>query len=212
MAVIVVIHHLYLSDSDDRKRLSRQMRDVWEQWREWGQSLSVYGRSLLCHVLWRTAGTAIGRMEQLFIPAILECGECTTSFCLRCPSHPQSLPPPLRQSPGHAARDSSCTGKGAFSPTPNSHFSPISSGFFDKPCILFNVAVQYNLDEQRQVYRGQTMWRQKSLWPRTCPRAKSRRDATVRNRRQAESNELVFVHSLEETQLLDTPPENVGTK
>ena len=113
MAVIVVIRHLYLSDSDGRKRISRQMRHVGEQWPEWGQSLSVYGLSLLCHVLWRTAGTAIGRMEQLFIPAILECGECTTSFCLRCPSPPQSLSPPLRQSLGHAGRDSSCTGKGA---------------------------------------------------------------------------------------------------
>lgn len=141
MAVIVVIRHLYLSDSDDRKRLSWQMRHVLEQWPEWGQSLSVYGLSLLCHVLWRTAGTAIGRMEQLFIPAILECGECTTSFCLRCPSPPQSLSPPLRQSLGHAPRDGSCTGKGASPPMPNSHFSPISSGFSEKPCILLNVAV-----------------------------------------------------------------------
>ena len=74
MAVIVVIRHLYLSDSDDRKRISRQMRHVGEQWPEWWQSLSVYGLSLPCHVLWRTAGTAIGRMEQLFIPAILEFG------------------------------------------------------------------------------------------------------------------------------------------
>lgn len=113
MAVIVVIRHLYLSDSDGRKRFSRQMRHVGEQWPEWGQSLSVYGLSLLCHVLWRTAGTAIGRMEQLFIPAILEWEECTTSFCLRCPSPPQSLSPPLRPSLGHAGRDSSCTGKGA---------------------------------------------------------------------------------------------------
>ena len=141
MAIIVVIRHLYLSDNDGRKRLSWQMGHVGEQWPEWGQSLSVYGLSLLCHVLWRTAGTAIGGMEQLFIPAILECGECTTSFCLRCPSPPQSLSPPLRQSPGHAARDSSCTGKGASPPTPNSHFSPISSGFFKKPCILLNIAV-----------------------------------------------------------------------
>ena len=141
MAVIVVIRYLYLSDSDGRKRFSRQMGHVGEQWPEWGQSLSVYGLSLLCHVLWRTAGTAIGRMEQLFIPAILESEECTTSFCLRCPSPRQSLPPPLRQSPGHAGRDSSCTRKGASSPTPNSHFSPISSGFFDKPCILLNIAV-----------------------------------------------------------------------
>lgn len=113
MAVIVVIRHLYLSDSDGRKRISRQMRHVGEQWPEWGQSLSVYGLSLLCHVLWRTAGTAIGRIEELFIPAILECGECTTSFCLRHPSPPQSLSPPLRQSLGHAARDSSYTGKRA---------------------------------------------------------------------------------------------------
>ena len=113
MAVIVVIRHLYLSDSDGRKRLSWQMGHVGEQWPEWGQSLSVYGLSLLCHVLWRTAGTAIGRMEQLSIPAILECGECPTSFCLRCPSPLQSLSPPLRQSLGHAGRDSSCTGKGA---------------------------------------------------------------------------------------------------
>ena len=112
MAVIVVIRHLYLSDSDGRKRISRQMRHVGEQWPEWGQSLSVYGLSLLCHVLWRTAGTVIGRMEQLFIPAILEWEECTTSFCLRCPSPRQSLSPPLRQSLGHAGRDSSCTGKG----------------------------------------------------------------------------------------------------
>ena len=141
MAVIVVIRHLYLSDSDGRKRISRQKRHVGEQWPEWGQSLSVYGLSLPCHVLWRTAGTAIGRMEQLFIPAILECGECPTSFCLRCPSPPQSLSPPLRQSLGHAARDSSCTGKGASPPAPNSHFSPISSGFSEKPCILLNVAV-----------------------------------------------------------------------
>lgn len=88
MAVIVVIRHLYLSDSDDRKRISRQMRHVGEQWPEWGQSLSVYGLSLLCHVLWRTAGTVIGRMEQLFIPTILEWEECPTSFCLRCPSPP----------------------------------------------------------------------------------------------------------------------------
>ena len=129
MAVIVVIRHLYLSDSDDRKRYSRQMRHVGEQWPEWGQSLSVYGLSLLCHVLWRTAVTAIGRMEQLFIPTILEWEECTTSFCLRCTSPPQSLSPPLRQSLGHAARDSSYTGKGASLPTPNGHFSPISSGF-----------------------------------------------------------------------------------
>ena len=113
MAVIVVIRHLYLSDSDGRKRISRQMRHVGEQWPEWGQSLSVYRLSLLCHVLWRTAVTAIGRMEQLFIPAILEWEECTTSFCLRCPSPPQSLSPPLRQSLGHAGRDSSYTGKGA---------------------------------------------------------------------------------------------------
>ena len=141
MAVIVVIRHLYLSDSDGRKRFSRQMRHVGEQWPEWGQSLSVYGLSLLCHVLLRTAGTVIGRMEQLSIPAILECGECPTSFCLRCPSPPQSLSPPLRQSLGHAGRDSSCTGKGASPPTPNSHFSPISSGFFEKPCILLNIAV-----------------------------------------------------------------------
>lgn len=129
MAVIVVIRHLYLSDSDGRKRFSRQMRHVGEQWPEWGQSLSVYGLSLLCHVLWRTAVTAIGRMEQLFIPTILEWEECPTSFCLRCPSHRQSLSPPLRQSLGHAARDSSCTRKGVSPPTPNSHFSPISSGF-----------------------------------------------------------------------------------
>ena len=142
MAVIVVIRHLYLSDSDGRKRISRQMRHVGEQWPEWGQSLSVYRLSLLCHVLWRTAGTAIGRMEQLFIPAILEWEECTTSFCLRCPSPPQSLSPHLRPSPGHAGRDSACTGKGASPPTPNSHFSPISSGFFEKPCILLNIAVQ----------------------------------------------------------------------
>ena len=141
MAVIVVIRHLYLSDSDGRKRISRQMRHIGEQWPEWGQSLSVYGLSLPCHVLWRTAGTAIGRMEQLSIPTILECGECPTSFCLRCPSPPQSLSPPLRQSLGHAGRDSSCTGKRASPPTPNSHFSPISSGFFDKPCILLNIAV-----------------------------------------------------------------------
>ena len=141
MAVIVVIRHLYLSDSYGRKRISRQMRHIGEEWPEWGQSLSVYGLSLLCHVLWRTAGTAIGRMEQLFIPAILECGECPTSFCLRCPSPPQSLSPPLHQSLGHAARDSSCTGKGASLPTPNSHFSPISSGFFEKPYILLNIAV-----------------------------------------------------------------------
>ena len=141
MAVIVVIRHLYLSDNDDRKRFLRQMRHVLEQWPEWGQSLSVYGLSLLCHVLWRTAGTAIGRMEQLFIPSILECEECPTSFCLRCPSPRQSLSPPLRQSPGHAGRDSSCTGKGASPPTPNSHFSPISSGFFVKPYILLNIAV-----------------------------------------------------------------------
>ena len=113
MAVIVVIRHLYLSDSDGRKRLSWQMRHVGEQWPEWGQSLSVYGFSLLCHVLWRTAGTAIGRMEQLFIPAILEWGECTTSFSLGCPSPWQSLSPHLRPSLGHAARDRSCTGKGA---------------------------------------------------------------------------------------------------
>ena len=142
MAVIVVIRHLYLSDSDGRKRFSRQMRHVGEQWPEWGQSLSVYGLSLPCHVLWRTAGTAIGRMEQLFIPTILECEECTTSFCLRCPSPPQSLSPHLRQSQGHPGRDISCTGKRASSPTPNSHFSPISSGFFDKSCILLNIAVQ----------------------------------------------------------------------
>lgn len=141
MAVIVVIRHLYLSDNDDRKRISRQMRHVGEQWPEWGQSLSVYGLSLPCHVPWRTAGTAIGRMEQLFIPTILECEECTTSFCLHCPSPRQSLSPPLRQSPGHAGRDSSCTGKGASPPTPNSHFSPISSGFFVKPYILLNIAV-----------------------------------------------------------------------
>ena len=141
MAVIVVIRHLYLSDSDGRKRISRQMGHVLEQWPEWGQSLSVYGLSLPCHVLWRTAGTAIGRMEQLFIPAILEWEECTTSFCLRCPSPPQSLSPPLRQSLGHAGRDSSCTRKRASPPTPNSHFSPISSGFFEKPCILLNIAV-----------------------------------------------------------------------
>ena len=113
MAVIVVIRHLYLSDSDDRKRISRQKRHVGEQWPEWGQSLSVYGLSLLCHVLWRTAGTAIGRMEQLFIPTILEWEECTTSFCLCHPSPRQSLSPPLRQSLGHAGRDSSHTGKGA---------------------------------------------------------------------------------------------------
>ena len=113
MAVIVVIRHLYLSDNDDRKRLSWQMGHVGEQWPEWGQSLSVYGLSLLCHVLLRTAGTAIGRMEELFIPAILECEECPTSFCLRCPSPLQSLSPPLRQSLGQAGRDSSYTGKGA---------------------------------------------------------------------------------------------------
>ena len=141
MAVIVVIRHLYLSDNDDRKRFLRQMRHVLEQWPEWGQLLSVYGLSLPCHVLWRTAGTAIGRMEQLFIPSILECEECPTSFCLRCPSPRQSLSPPLRQSPGHAGRDSSCTGKWASPPTPNSHFSPISSGFFVKPYILLNIAV-----------------------------------------------------------------------
>lgn len=141
MAVIVVIRHLYFSDNDGRKRISRQMRHVGEQWPEWGQSLSVYGLSLLCQVLWRTAVTAIGRIEELFIPAILECGECTTSFCLRCPSPWQSLSPHLRPSLGHAARDSSCTRKGASLPTPNSHFSPISSGFFDKPCILLNIAV-----------------------------------------------------------------------
>ena len=141
MAVIVVIRHLYLSDNDGRKRISRQMRHVGEQWPEWGQSISVYGLSLPCHVLWRTAVTAIGRMEQLFIPAILECGECTTSFCLRCPSPSQSLSPHLLPSLGHAGRDSSCTRKGASLPTPNSHFSPISSGFFDKPCILLNIAV-----------------------------------------------------------------------
>ena len=141
MAVIVVIRHLYLSDSDGRKRLSWQMRHVGEQWPEWGQSLSVYGLSLLCHVLWRTAGTAIGRMEQLFIPAILECGEYPTSFCLRCPSPPQSLSPHLLPSLGHAGRDSSFTAKRASPPTPNSHFSPISSGFFDKPYILLNIAV-----------------------------------------------------------------------
>ena len=142
MAVIVVIRHLYLSDSDGRKRFSRQMRHVGEQWPEWGQSLSVYGLSLLCHVLWRTAVTAIGRMEQLFTPTILEWEECTMSFCLRCPSPRQSLSPHLRQSLGHAGRDSSCTGKRTSPPTPNSHFSPISSGFFDKPCILLNIAVQ----------------------------------------------------------------------
>ena len=113
MAIIVDIRHLYLSDSDDRKRISRQMGHVGEQWSEWGQSLSVYGLSLLCHVLWRTAGTANGRMEQLFIPAILEWEECPTSFCLRCPSPPQSLSPHLRQSLGHAARDGACTGKRA---------------------------------------------------------------------------------------------------
>lgn len=141
MAVIVVIRHLYLSDSDGRKRLSWQMRHVGEQWPEWGQSLSVYGLSLPCHLLWRTAGTAIGRIEQLFIPAILEWEECTTSFCLRYPSPPQSLSPPLRQSLGHAGRDGSYTGKRASSPTPNIHFSPISSGFFEKPCILLNIAV-----------------------------------------------------------------------
>ena len=90
MTVIVVIRHLYLSDNDGRKRISQQMGHVGEQWPEWGQSLSVYGLSLLCHVLWRTAGTAIGRMEELFIPAILECGECPTSFCLCHPS-PLSL-------------------------------------------------------------------------------------------------------------------------
>ena len=141
MAVIVVIRHLYLSDSDGRKRISQQMRHVLEQWPEWGQSLSVYGLSLLCHVPWRTAGRAIGRMEQLFIPAILEWEECTTSFCLRCPSPSQSLSPPLRQSLGHAARDGSCIGKRASPPTPNSHFSPISSGFFVKPYILLYIAV-----------------------------------------------------------------------
>lgn len=141
MAVIVVIRHLYLSDNDDRKRLSWQMGHVGEQWPEWGQSLSVYGLSLPCHVLWRTAGTVIGRMEQLSIPTILECGECPTSFCLRHPSPRQSLSPHLRQSLGHAARDSSYTGKRASLPTPNSHFSPISSGFFEKPCILLNIAV-----------------------------------------------------------------------
>ena len=141
MAVIVVIRHLYLSDSDDRKRFSQQIRHVGEQWSEWGQSLSVYGLSQPYHVLWRTVGTAIGRIEELFIPTILECGECTTSFCLRCPSPPQSLSPHLRPSPGHAGRDSACTGKGASPPTPNSHFSPISSGFFVKPCILLNIAV-----------------------------------------------------------------------
>ena len=141
MAIIVDIRHLYLSDSDDRKRISRQMGHVGEQWPEWGQSLSVYGLSLLCHVLWRTAGTAIGRMEQLFIPAILEWEECTTSFCLCHPSPRQSLSPHLRQSLGHAGKDSSCTGKEASPPTQNSHFSPISSGFFDKPCILLNIAV-----------------------------------------------------------------------
>ena len=129
MAVIVVIRHLYLSDNDGRKKFSRQMRHVLEQWPEWGQSISVYGLSRLCHVLWRTAGTAIGRMEQLFISAILECGECPKSFCLRCPSPSQSLSPPLRQSLRHAARDGSCTGKRASPPTPNSQFSPISSGF-----------------------------------------------------------------------------------
>ena len=48
------------------------------------------------------------------------------------------------------------------------------------------------------------MWRQKSLWLRACPKAKSQRDATVRNRRQAESHEADFIHSLEETQLLET--------
>ena len=142
MAVIVVIRHLYLSDSDGRKRFSWQMRHVGEQWPEWGQSLSVYGLSQPYHVLRRTAGTAIGRIEQLFIPAILECGEYPTSFCLRCPSPHQSLSPPLRQSLGHAGRDSSCTGKRASLPTPNSHFSPISSGFFEKSCILLNIAVQ----------------------------------------------------------------------
>ena len=129
MAVIVVIRHLYLSDSDGRKRFSRQMRHVGEQWPEWGQSLSVYGLSLPCHVLWRTAVTAIGRIEELFIPTILEWEECTTSFCLFHPSPPQSLSPPLRQSLGHAARDGSCTGKRASPPTPNSQFSHISSGF-----------------------------------------------------------------------------------
>ena len=36
MAVIVVIRHLYLSDSDGRKRISRQMGHVLEQWPEWG--------------------------------------------------------------------------------------------------------------------------------------------------------------------------------
>ena len=113
MAVIVDIRHLYLSDSDGRKRISRQMGHVLEQWPEWGQSLSVYGLSLPCHVLWRTAGTAIGGMEQLFIPTIHEWEECTTSFCLRCPSPLQSLSPPLHQSLGHAGRDRSCTGKGA---------------------------------------------------------------------------------------------------
>ena len=57
--------------------------------------------------------------------------------------HPlQSLSPHLRQSLGHAGRDSSCTRKRASLPTPNSHFSPISSGFFEKPCILLNIAVQ----------------------------------------------------------------------
>lgn len=141
MAVIVVIRHLYLFDSDGRKRLSWQMGHVGEQWSEWGQSLSVYGLSLLCHVLWRTAVTAIGRMEQLFIPTTNEREEGATSFCLCHPSPRQSLPPPLHQSLGHAGRDSSCTGKGASPPTQNSHFSPISSGFFEKPCILLNIAV-----------------------------------------------------------------------
>lgn len=125
----MVIRHLYLSDSDDRKRISRQMRHVLEQWPEWGQSLSVYGLSLPCHVLWRTADTAIGRMEQLFIPTILEWGECQTSFWLRCPSPSHSLPSHLHPSLGQAAQDNSCIAKRASSPAPNSHFSPISSGF-----------------------------------------------------------------------------------
>ena len=70
MAVIVDIRHLYLSDSDGRKRISRQMGHVLEQWPEWGQSLSVYGLSLLCHVRRRARGTAVRGVGQPLIPAI----------------------------------------------------------------------------------------------------------------------------------------------
>lgn len=83
MAVIVVIRHLYLSDNDDRKRFSRQMRHVGEQWPEWG-AIIISLRALTampCAVEnggngYRAYGATVhpgnprmGRMHNVILPA-----------------------------------------------------------------------------------------------------------------------------------------------